>query len=259
MIEVLEAAAREAREGRRCALITLTGVNGSTPRRPGSRMLVRADGSALGTVGGGAFEHQCTRVAERVIRSGVAERLAVHLIRDLGMCCGGAMEAFIDPILPSPHLTIYGAGHVGAAVARLAVELDLRLRVVDARPEVIEVAALPPSVELLEEDPRRALRFCADGPLSWHLVVTHDHGLDLELVEHLLGRELGWVGLIGSQTKLARFKLRLRAAGLPEAAIARLRCPVGLEIGAVTPAEIAVSVLAELVRLRRISEADRGG
>jgi xanthine dehydrogenase accessory factor len=258
MIEVLEAAAREAREGRRCALVTLTGVNGSTPRRPGSRMLVRADGSALGTVGGGAFEHRCVQTAQRVIQSGLAERVAVHLIRDLGMCCGGAMEAFIDPILPSPHLTIYGAGHVGAAVARMAAELDLGLRVVDGRPEVVEAAVLPPSAEVLVEDPRRALRRCADGPLSWHLVVTHDHALDQELVEALLPRPLGWVGMIGSRTKLARFRLRLRAAGMADVAIDRLRCPVGLEIGAVTPAEIAVSVLAELVQVRRISEADRG-
>jgi len=257
MIEVLAGAAREARDGRRYALITLTGVNGSTPRRPGARMLVRADGSTMGTVGGGAFEHRCVRAAAAVITSGAATRLAVHLIRDLGMCCGGAMEAFIEPILPSPHLTIYGAGHVGAAVARVAAELDLRLRLVDARADQLEIAAPPPSVEQVEEDPRRALRLCVDGPLSWHLVVTHDHALDQELVEHLLGRKLGWVGMIGSQTKLARFKLRLRAAGMSEADIARLRCPVGLEIGAVTPGEIAISVLAELIRLRRISEADR--
>ena len=248
---VLEAAVRAAREGRPAALVTVIGVNGSTPRSGGARMLVWADGTSIGTVGGGAFEHRVTAQALEALALGRPARYAVHLTRDLGMCCGGAMEVFIEPVAPVWDLVIHGAGHVGAAVAWGAARLGFRLTVIDGREELMEPGRLPQLAHLIEADPRLVLDALPTGPIAAHLVVTHDHQLDQDLVRSLLPRELAWLGLIGSRAKVARFLVRLRAAGVDPALFPRLRAPVGLDLGAETPEEIAISILAELVRLRR--------
>lgn len=161
------------------------------------------------------------------------------------------MEAFVEPLRRQDQLVIHGAGHVGAATARLAAELGFAVTVVDERPEWLDPSRLPPGARLVLADPRRALDTLPSGPQAWHLVLTHSHQLDQDLVELLLPRPLAWLGLIGSRTKVARFLLRYRAAGMDPALFARLSAPVGLDIGAETPEEIAVSIVAELVRARR--------
>ena len=253
-MRVLRAAILEATEGRPAALVTVIGVNGSAPRRAGARMLVRADGTIEGTVGGGAWEHRVIQEALDALAAGAPRRIALHLTRDLGMCCGGAMEAFVEPLGMVPDLVIHGAGHVGAATARIAQAAGFRVTVVDDRPEILESAGLPEEVARLEADCRRVLHQLPAGPHAYHLVVTHDHGLDQDLVERLLPQDLAWLGLIASNAKVSRFLLRFRAAGMDPSLFSRLRAPVGLDIGAETPEEIAVSIVAELIRLRRQSQ-----
>ncbi|MCB9778007.1 MAG: xanthine dehydrogenase accessory protein XdhC [Alphaproteobacteria bacterium] len=250
-LQVFEAARRAVEGGRACALVTVVGIGGSAPRKSGARMLVHADGTIVGTVGGGVFEHRCIAEALAAIAAGQPRRYAVHLTRDLGMCCGGEMDAYIEPLESRPDLVIHGAGHVGAAVARLAVPLGFRVTVVDDRDDLLAQAVLPDGVERLERDPRRALASLPTGPLAWHLVVTHDHALDQDLVQALLPQPLAWLGMIGSRTKVARFLLRLKAAGMDERLFSRLRAPVGLDLSAETPEEIAISIAAELVAVRR--------
>lgn len=255
---VFQAAADAIRTGRAAALVTVTGRGGSVPRQPGARMLVYEDGAIVGTVGGGAFEHRCRSEALLSIAEGLPRRLAVHLTQDLGMCCGGAMEAFIEPLRPRPALVVYGAGHVGQATVQMAAPLGWELHLVDAREEWIHSPALPPTLTRHHDDPRRVLERLPRGPRALHFVVTHDHSLDQDLVEALLPQDLGWLGLIASKAKVTRFLLRYRAAGMDPALFARLRSPVGLDIGAVEPAEIAVAVLAELVQhVRRSTGAAR--
>lgn len=248
-MRVFEAAAAAMRSGRPCAMVTVVGVDGSAPRASGARMLVYPDGSIEGTVGGGAWEHRLIAEAQEALRERKPRRVAVHLTRDLGMCCGGAMEAFVEPLRPVEQLVIHGAGHVGAATARLALGLGFAVTVVDERPEWLNEERLP-EVRRVLEDPRRALDQLPEGPLAYQLVITHSHQLDQDLVELLLPRPLAWLGLIGSRSKVARFLLRLRAAGMDPALFPRLSAPVGLDIGAETPEEIAVSIAAELVRVR---------
>jgi xanthine dehydrogenase accessory factor len=219
-------------------------------------MLVYDDGGIVGTVGGGAFEHRCRSEALQSIAEGLPRRLAVHLTQDLGMCCGGAMEAFIEPLRARPALVVYGAGHVGQATVRMAAPLGWELHLVDAREEWIHSDALPPTLTRHHDDPRRVLDRLPQGPRALHFVVTHDHALDQDIVETLLPRELGWLGLIASKAKVTRFLLRFRAAGMDPALFSRLRSPVGLDIGAIEPAEIAVSVLAELVQHVRQSSRE---
>ena len=254
-MKVLAAAAQAMEQGLPSALVTVIGVQGSAPRHGGARMLVHADGRLVGTVGGGVFEHRVVEQALQAIAEGRPRRYAVHLNHDLGMCCGGAMEAFIEPLERRERLVIHGAGHVGAATARLAHTLGFQVTVVDDREELLQAADLPDGVERIEADSRRILDRLASGPLAFHLVVTHEHARDQDLVELLLPQELAWLGMIGSKTKVTRFLIRLRAAGVDSALFERLCAPVGLDIGAETPEEIAVSIAAELVRVRR--RADR--
>lgn len=251
-MKVLQAAAEAMQSGRAAALVTVVGVNGSAPRASGARMLVYGDGEIVGTVGGGTFEHRLIAQAVEAIAEGRPRRYAVHLTRDLGMCCGGAMEAFIEPLAPVEHLVIYGAGHVGAAVAALARTLGFDVTVVDERDEWLTAGRFPGCTRLLG-DPLRQLDGLPWGPLAYHLIVSHSHALDQDLVERLLPRPLAWLGLIGSRTKIARFFLRLQASGMDPALFRRLSAPVGLDIGAETPEEIAVAIAAELVRVRRRS------
>lgn len=236
---------------RPCVLVQIVGVNGSTPRSGGARMLVYADGSIVGTVGGGELEHRLIAEALAALGENKPRRFAAHLTRDLGMCCGGAMEAFVEPFLPPERLILFGAGHVGAATAMAAAPLGFEITVVDAREEWLVASRFPPGADLVLAEPDAALDRLPLGPRTAALVVTHAHALDQRLVEALLPRDLLWLGLIGSRAKVARFRLRLEAAGMDPALFARLQGPVGLDLGAETPEEIAVSVVAELIWRRR--------
>jgi xanthine dehydrogenase accessory factor len=245
------ALAEAAEAGEHVALCTVVGVDGSAPRSSGARMLVWPDGRILGTVGGGALEHRAIAAALDALRVGSPTRLAVHLTRDLGMCCGGAMEVYIEPQAPEDRLVVYGAGHVGRATARIACDLGFRVTVVDEREDWADPEAFPASAVVRCEDPLRHARSLATDARTYLFVTTHVHALDQDLIETLLPRDYAWLGLIGSRSKAARFFLRLKAAGVDESLFTRVSTPVGLDLGAETPAEIAVSIAAELVQVRR--------
>ena len=232
-------------------MVTVIGIQGSAPRASGARMLVYASGDIVGTVGGGTFEYRLIEQAIQAIEAGQPRRYQVHLTRDLGMCCGGAMEAFVEPLLMQEQLVIYGAGHVGAETAAAAVRLGFAVTVVDERDEWLSAERFPAGVRLIEADPRSVLAELPWGERAFHFVVTHSHQLDQDLIERLLEKPAAWIGMIGSRTKVTKFLIRLRAAGMNPALFSRLCAPVGLDLGAETPAEIAVSVVAELIRIRR--------
>lgn len=253
MRDVWAALSGAADRGERVALATVIGVDGSAPRAAGARMVVWPDGHIVGTVGGGNFEHQVVAQAVEALRVGAPRRWSVHLTRDLGMCCGGAMDVYIEPLDVDEDLVIYGAGHVAQPTARIAHTLGFRVTVVDEREDLATRERFP-DARLVVGDPRAHARALATDPRTYVFVTTHTHALDQDLLEILLPRPWAWLGLIGSRAKLAKFFVRLRAAGVDEAHFGRVSGPVGLDIGAETPAEIAVSVAAELVRVRRGSE-----
>lgn len=250
MSSIWAALVSAADRGERVALATVIGVDGSAPRAAGARMVVWPDGRIVGTVGGGNFEHQVIAQAIEVLRTGVPRRWSVHLTRDLGMCCGGAMDVYIEPVDVDEDLVIYGAGHVAQPTAAIAHTLGFRVTVVDEREELATAERFP-HARVVCADPRAHARALATDARTYVFVTTHAHALDQDLLEILLARDWAWLGLIGSKAKLARFFGRLRAAGHDEALFRRVNGPVGLDIGAETPAEIAVSVAAELVRVRR--------
>jgi len=180
-----------------------------------------------------------------------------QLTTELGMCCGGEMVVHLELLETQPRLFVFGAGHVGRPLAALAATTGFAVTVVDARADWLTSERFPAAVRLLRE-PDAAARELALGPPDSVVVTTHDHALDQRVVQELLKRELRFTGLIGSFAKQRKFALRLRARGFGDDAIARLRTPVGLSIGARTPEEIAVSIVAELVAVRRGAAPERG-
>lgn len=247
-MRVLQAAADALRMGEAAVLVTVIGVKGSAPRRGGARMLVYADGRSLGTVGGGQWEYLLVQEALEALKLGRSRRVAKHLTQELGMCCGGAMEAMVEVLDPNPELHIWGAGHVAQRTAPLALGLGFRVRVYDAREELLGLPAFDGCTRI-EGAPRRTLP--ALGSTDYGLILTHDHQLDQDLVHALLPQPFAYLGMIGSRAKVTRFFQRLEVAGMDTALFTKLSAPVGLALGAVTPAEIAVSIVAELVQVRR--------
>lgn len=256
-MDLFQAAAEATRSGQRAALVLVVSSRGSTPRRPGARMLVFEDGSTSGTIGGGNFEHAVIQRAREVLESGQPATYEAHLTRDLGMCCGGEMGVYIEPLAVREPLVIYGAGHVAHALVPMADALGFAVTVVDDREELNTEERFP-TAERVVDDPLEHARGLPDDASRYVLMVTHDHALDQDLCEVLLPKACQWIGLIGSRPKVTKFFVRLRAAGLDEALFRRLSAPVGLDIGAETPAEIAIAIAADLVRVRRHSEAVPG-
>jgi len=243
-------------QGQQLALVTVIRSEGSSPRKGGSRMVVLGDGSILGTIGGGTVEYRVIERAMVAIKQGKAELYRVHLTRELGMCCGGAMEFHIEPLELQPTLVLFGAGHVGKELCPVASQLGFQVIVVDEREMFITAERFPDAVRLIEDDPLDVLEALPYGPTVYFLIVTHLHRLDEALLRLLITRDYGYLGMIGSRAKVAKFLARLSARGISEADLNRARMPVGLSIGAETPAEIAVSIAAELVQIRR--EAEKG-
>lgn len=233
-------------------LCTVIASQGSTPQKPGSKLVVKADGGLVGTVGGGAIEKQIVDAALALLADGrtTTRTLDTHLTHELGMCCGGRMTVFLEKHVAAPALVVFGAGHVAKELAALAVATGFRVTVVDERAEWASATRFSGCELVLRpcDDVAREHRGGAD---TYYCVTTHDHALDQRCVEALLDTPSAYLGVIGSRRKAERFRQRLRAGGFDEARIARLECPMGVDIGALTPAEIGVSIVARLVAVRR--------
>jgi xanthine dehydrogenase accessory factor len=250
-------------EGRRFVLLTVVEARGFTPQKPGVHMLLAAGGETAGTIGGGAIEHDCLSQARELLASGARARtVRRQLTTELGMCCGGEMVVHLEVLEALPRLFVFGAGHVARPLAAFAAACGFAVHVVDARPEWLSAERFPHAAhELRAPDEfahELATAAAGEDANTYAVVTTHDHALDQRVVQELLRRELRFTGLIGSLAKQRKFALRLRARGFGDAHIARLRTPVGLAIGARTAEEIAVSIVAELVAVRRGGSPERG-
>lgn len=255
MSEEVFAAARDALErGETVALVTIVRTQGSTPQRLGAKMLVYADGRSVGTIGGGCYESDALGKAREALTSGRARLASYELSDDIaaetGLICGGRMEVFIEPLEPSPRLYILGAGHVGYHLARAAHEAGFRLTVVDDREKFANAERFP-AADLVVAPIPEWLDRAEIPPSAFVVIVTRGHTHDLDALRALAPRDLKYLGLIGSRAKVARLFDALSAEGLPEACRRRVHAPIGLNIGAVTPAEIAVAILAEMIAVRR--------
>ena len=257
MREVLEAFLDELRSGRRAVLATIVRASGSTPRTMGARMLVRSDGSSFGTIGGGAFEAMIVLDAKELLsQAEPAARVKRYTFTEkgedaLGMACGGTAEVLLEASGAGARLIIFGAGHVGLALARLAATVGFAPELVDDRPEFVDAAAEASVGRVWSCDPDYVAGAPALDPGCYVAVVTRCHRTDRLALKRVLGQPLRYVGLIGSRRKKAViFGELAEQDGVPPDELARVRCPIGLPIGGETPEEIAVSIVAELLQVK---------
>lgn len=242
-------------------VVQVLAVRGSVPRGAGTRMLVSADAQA-GSIGGGQLEWQALAEARRLLLGGASPPLErdVPLGPSLGQCCGGAVRLRFTRLadeapeawpLPAPRfrLHLYGAGHVGRALVRLLADLPCEVHWIDEREAEFPPGPLPPHIHRICVDAVEA-EIDAAPPGAWHLVMTHSHLLDLAIVQQVLARgDFGWLGLIGSRSKRARFESRLRQRGVTAADLQRIACPVGLPgLRGKEPEIVALSVAAQLLQ-----------
>ena len=252
--EVFQAVNDVFDRGESAALVTIIRTQGSTPQRVGAKMLVFADGRTIGTIGGGCYENDAFWKARRALetrRPLVARyELADDIAEESGLICGGQMEVYIEPLEASPHLYLVGAGHVALELGRLAAPAGFRVHVIDDREKFSNAERFPDAVEVAVDDVPTWLENTDFPPTAYAVILTRGHRHDLDALRALAPRPLRYLGLIGSKAKVARLHDALREAGVTIASPERLHAPVGLDIGAVTPQEIAVSILAELIAVK---------
>lgn len=228
-------------------LCTLAAVVGSAPQAPGAKLWVWT-GGLKGTIGGGTFEFQVAAHARKLLEDGStgATMKEFVLCRDMGQCCGGRVTVLFEPCARRRAVHIYGAGHVGRALAEVLSGLDLDVVVSDSRAEWADPAAFPAGVRVLKADPGKLAAAAGYGPFDAVCVMTHDHDLDLRCVTVLLGGKAGYLGLIGSAHKARVFRSRLPAALRP-VWDERLRCPIGRKLPTKSPRAIAITIASQLL------------
>lgn len=254
--EVFAALGEALSRGDEAALVTIVSSNGSTPQRVGAKMLVFGDGRVVGTVGGGCYEADAIGKARQAIATHQPTTVRYDLNDDFaeetGLACGGQMDVFIEPIEAAPAVYIFGAGHVGFYLGRLAHEAGFAVHVVDDRAAFANAARFPFAASVVVDDMAAWLARTSLPASAYAVIVTRGHRNDLEALGALAPRDLRYIGLIGSRAKVARLYEQVLAghAVSPEH-LSRLHAPIGLDLGAVTPQEIAVSIVAELIAVRR--------
>lgn len=255
MIDIYREIVRLKDEGEEAALVTIVAARGSTPREEGAKMLVKADGSILGTIGGGGLEARIIEEARRAIDEGGTKRVHMSLtdkeVEKEGMLCGGELEVFIEPILTLPTIYLFGAGHISLPLASIGQMLGFKVVVIDDRAEFANAERFPEADIVLLD------KFTASFPelpidkSSYIVIVTRSHQYDDMVLQWALGTRAKYIGMIGSKTKIKTVFSHLQSKGISEETLKRVHAPIGLEIYARTPEEIAISILAEIINIRR--------
>ncbi|HET7769674.1 MAG TPA: XdhC family protein [Chloroflexota bacterium] len=239
--DVLPSLAAAVAEGEPVALATVVSTSGGSPARPGFKLLVHRDGRWEGNVGGGELEQRVRAAALEALAAG-APRTEHYALTETGpdatgTLCGGEVTVFVEPYLPRPVLLIIGGGHIGRPLAALARVLEYDVRVVDSDPERATgaVTALDPA---------------SITPQTHVVIITEDHETDEATLRRVVETPAGYVGMIGSRRKVETILRNLRAAGVPDAALLRVRAPIGLDLGGRLPEQIALAILAEIEMVR---------
>jgi xanthine dehydrogenase accessory factor len=243
------------------AFVTVVGSQGSTPQRPGARMLVLADGAVHGTIGGGCVEAEMARRARGAIENGrpvlTTYDLTPEQAGEEGLVCGGRMEVFIEPLEATPDLAILGAGHVARPLCALAAMAGFRVAVLDDREKYATEERFPEATRVVVSAFESAAETLRLTPRSFVVVVTRGHQGDATAIAACLPLQPRFLGLLGSRAKMVHVFASLAQRGFTSEDLSRVETPVGIEIGAETPEEIAVSIVARMISVRRGIGADR--
>jgi xanthine dehydrogenase accessory factor len=261
MEDVLAALTRALERGEIAALVTIVAAHGSTPQRVGAKMLVFRDGRTVGTIGGGCYENDAFWKAREALNTRRSRLVHYELSDDLaeesGLICGGQMDVFIEPIEPAPRLYIIGAGHVGYQLGQIAPTVGFRLHVVDDRQKFANHERFGAADEVVVDNVADWARSAEIPESAFVVVLTRGHRQDFDVLRALAGRTFRYLGLIGSRAKVARLTDALLADGVSADWLRQLHAPIGFDIGAISPEEIAVAILAELIAVRR-GKAEEG-
>ncbi|WP_455392214.1 XdhC family protein [[Eubacterium] cellulosolvens] len=240
------------------AIATVTQSKGSTPREVGAKMAILPDGKIHGTIGGGKLELLVMEDAKQVLTTGESVMKQYSLLEEdkggIGSACGGEATVFIEIITRGERLLVLGGGHIGLALYKMALEAGFSVAVIDERTEFASPARFPEAETLLNcpvDDPK--VKELVDKD-TYIVVITHEHKQDKLAVQSLIGLDYKYMGMIGSSRKVKQVLSELEAEGVSKKMLKKLYTPIGLDIHAETPEEIAVSILAELIQVRRTGE-----
>ncbi|HEY7352304.1 MAG TPA: XdhC/CoxI family protein [Terriglobales bacterium] len=254
-MDIYEEIVRLRNEGRRGAIATIVNVRGSIPSFETAKMLIRDDGSIFGTIGGGCVEAEVWQAAREVMESEKPRTLTFNLNQnpkyDTGLVCGGTLDIFIEPVLPPATLYIFGAGHVSRSLYRTATNAGFDVTVIDDRESYANRERFPEAKEVIAEDFDKATARLNPNETSYIVIVTRGHKDDMRVLRWAVQTRARYIGMIGSRRKAITIFRELVKEGLSERLFEHVHAPVGLDIGAITPEEIAVAITAELIATRR--------
>lgn len=235
--------------GHEAALCTIISSSGSTPRKSGTKMIVYANKSIFGTIGGGALEHRVIDEAIKILQQGIGQTIDFNLHDDLSMSCGGTAQVFIEPIETPNKLYIFGGGHIGKFLASMAIQLNFSVTVIDERAAIFDNYDC--NIKQLNLTPQEAFKQINFNSSSYFCIATHTHALDKEIVAHCAKQAFKYLGMIGSKSKIAKIKADILANDqVTEEQTEKINWPMGIKMACQTPQEIAVSILAKLIDVR---------
>lgn len=257
-MDIYEEIVKLRREGRKGALATIVNVQGSIPSFRTAKMLVRDDGSITGTIGGGCVEAEVWQAAREVMEEEKPRTLTFNLNQnpkyDTGLVCGGTLEIFVEPVLPAAVLYIFGGGHIAANIYQVAHIAGFDVVVIDDREAYANKERFPDAREVHAEDFEQSFHKLAPDELSFIVIVTRGHRDDMRVLRWAVDTQARYIGMIGSKRKVITIYRELESQGVAPEKFDQVHAPVGLDIGAVSPEEIAVAVVAEMIAVRRRAE-----
>ena len=258
-MDIYEEITRLRKEGRRGALATIINVRGSIPSFETAKMLVREDGTIAGTIGGGCVEAEVWEAAREVMKNEKPQTLNFNLNNnpkyDTGLVCGGTLQVFVEPVLPISTLYIFGAGHVAFSLYKVARMAGFDVVITDDRETYANRERFPDARDIYADEYETVMSQLAPNDMSYIVIVTRGHRDDMRVLRWAAETPARYVGMIGSQRKTISIYKELEKEGIAAEKLARVYAPVGIDIGAITPEEIAISIVAELIARRRNSPA----
>jgi xanthine dehydrogenase accessory factor len=259
-MDVFDELTRLRREGQKCALATIVQVRGSIPSFESAKLLVREDGSLVGTIGGGCVEAEVWNAAREVIATEKPRHMSFNLGQDAaydnGLICGGQLDVFVECISPQPATLIFGGGHISKSLAKVLDLAGFRVSVVDNREAYANRERFPEAAEVYAEEYEDVYPKLNVNESTYIVIVTRGHRDDMRVLKWAVATRARYISMIGSRRKVISVIKELEKEGVPRQAFERVYAPMGFEIGAITPEEIAISVGAEMIAMRRIPEGE---
>jgi xanthine dehydrogenase accessory factor len=254
-MDVYDELIRLRKLGQKCAIATIVQVRGSIPSFESAKLLVREDGSMIGTIGGGCVEAEVWNAAREVMESEKSKHMSFNLGQDAaydnGLICGGQLDVFVEPVIPSPSAIIFGAGHISKSLCKVASLAGFTTTIVDNRESFANRERFPEADEIFAEEYEEVFPKLIVHDSTYLIIVTRGHRDDMRVLRWAAATPARYVAMIGSKRKVISVVKELEKEGLSREQLARIHAPMGLEIGAISPEEIAISVAAEMIAVRR--------